>query len=195
MTINFCIHPTAVIDPQAIICKNTWIWHYSHVMDRAYIGPDCVLGQNVHVAENVIIGAGCKIQNNVSLFKGVVLEDDVFIGPSAVFTNVNTPRAFINRKAEFEPTIVHKGATIGANATIICGVEIGYYAMIGAGSVVTKDVPDFALVYGVPAKLRGTVCICGTRLLQLPDTPCPRCGLTFKQCIEQAEALKPKDII
>lgn len=151
------IHPSAVVDEGCIIGEGTKIWHFSHLMGGSKIGKNCMLGQNSFVANGVEIGDGCKIQNNVSLYKGVILEEDVFVGPSAVFTNVINPRAFIERKEEFKPTVVKKGASIGANATIVCGVTIGAYAMVGAGAVVVKDVADFAKVAGVPAKQIGTV--------------------------------------
>lgn len=151
------IHSTAVIDEGAIIGAHTRIWHFCHVMPGAMIGERCQLGQNVFVDNNVRVGNGVKIQNNVSVYNGVILEDDVFIGPSVVFTNVLNPRSFIERKTEFKPTLVKKGATIGANATVICGVVIGNFAMIGAGAVVTKDVPDHALVVGNPARQVGWV--------------------------------------
>ncbi|MEO7561815.1 MAG: acyltransferase [Ferruginibacter sp.] len=151
------IHITAIIDAGAIIGNGTRIWHFSHVMPKAVIGKNCTLGQNVFVDNDVVIGNGVKIQNNVSVYNGVVFEDDVFIGPSAVFTNVINPRSFIDRKNEFKKTLVQKGASIGANATIICGINIGAYAMIGAGAVVTKDVEAYALVVGNPAKQVGKV--------------------------------------
>ena len=151
------IHPTSTIDEGAIIGQDTYIWHFCHVMPKAVIGNGCNLGQNVFIDNNVKIGNGVKIQNNVSVYNGVILEDKVFIGPSVVFTNVINPRSFIERKNEFKPTLVKKGATIGANATIICGVIIGEYAMIGAGAVVTKDVEAYALVVGNPARKIGTV--------------------------------------
>lgn len=156
MTDSF-IHPTAMIDEGASIGSHTQVWHFCHVMPGAQIGEGCKLGQNVYVDKNVFIGNGVKIQNNVSVYNGVRLEDDVFIGPSVVFTNVINPRSFIERKQEFKPTLVHKGASIGANATIICGITIGRYAMIGAGAVVTRDVPDFALMVGNPARQAGLV--------------------------------------
>ncbi|MEP6711609.1 MAG: acyltransferase [Ferruginibacter sp.] len=151
------IHTTAIIDAGAIIGNGTRIWHFCHVMPQAVIGSNCILGQNVFVDNKVTIGNGVKIQNNVSVYNGVVFEDDVFIGPSVVFTNVINPRSFIERKNEFKKTLVQKGASIGANATIICGVTIGAYSMIGAGAVVTKDVPDYALMLGNPARQMGRV--------------------------------------
>lgn len=154
---SFYIHPSAVIDEGAIIGNGSRIWHFCHLMPEAVIGNDCQLGMNVFVGNNVKLGNGVKVQNNVSLYNGVTLEDDVFIGPSAVFTNVINPRSFIERKDEFKETLVKKGATIGANATILCGVTIGKYAFIGAGAVVTKNVPDFALMVGNPARQTGWV--------------------------------------
>lgn len=166
-------HPSAVIDDGARIGDGTRIWHFCHVSAGARIGVRCVLGQNVFVGPGVVIGDGCKIQNNVSLFAGVELEDEVFVGPSATFTNVINPRAFIERKQEFGKTLVKRGATIGANATIVCPRVIGAYAMVGAGAVVTRDVPDAALVVGVPARVVGAVCRCGTTLV---NGRCPSCG-------------------
>ncbi|RYZ96700.1 MAG: N-acetyltransferase [Sphingobacteriaceae bacterium] len=151
------IHETAVVDAGASIGLGTHIWHFCHVMPTAVIGSNCNIGQNVFIDNKVKIGNGVKIQNNVSVYNGVLLEDDVFIGPSVVFTNVINPRSFIERKEEFKITHVAKGATIGANATIICGVSIGEYAMIGAGAVVTKDVPAHALVIGNPGRQVGWV--------------------------------------
>jgi len=154
---DYQAHPTAVIDEGAVIGKGTKIWHFSHIMSGAIIGENCTIGQNVFVSSDAILGNNVKVQNNVSVFTGVVCEDDVFLGPSCVFTNVLNPRSFISRKEEFRRTLVKKGATIGANATIICGVTIGEYAMIGAGTVVTKDVPDYALIVGNPGKQIGWV--------------------------------------
>lgn len=151
------IHHTAVVDEGALIGDRTRIWHFCHVMPSAVIGSNCNIGQNVFVDNNVKIGNGVKIQNNVSVYNGVVLEDDVFVGPSVVFTNVINPRSFIERKDEFKPTLVETGASIGANATILCGITIGEYAMIGAGAVVTKDVPAYALMTGNPARQAGWV--------------------------------------
>jgi len=154
---DYQAHPTAIIDEGAIIGKGTKIWHFSHIMSGAVIGENCTIGQNVFVSSKAILGNNVKIQNNVSVYTGVVCEDDVFLGPSCVFTNVINPRSFIVRKEEFRQTLVKKGATIGANATIICGITIGEYAMIGAGAVVTKDVPDYALIVGNPGKQIGWV--------------------------------------
>ncbi len=151
------IHKSSYVDEGAKIGKGTKIWHFSHIQKGAAIGSNCKLGQNVFIGEGVVIGDNVKIQNNVSIYKGVIIEDDVFIGPSVVFTNVINPRAFIERKDEFKTTLIKKGASIGANATIVCGVNIGEYSMIGAGSVVTKNVDDFSLAYGVPAIEEGKI--------------------------------------
>lgn len=161
---NVYIHETVYIDENVEIGEGTKIWHFSHILRNSKIGKDCVIGQNVAIGPDVLIGNRCKIQNNVSVFKGVTLEDEVFCGPSCVFTNVSNPRAFLERKHEFKQTLVKKGATIGANATILCGVTIGKYAMVGAGAVVTKDIEDYALVVGVPAEQIGWVCKCGNTL-------------------------------
>ena len=151
------IHPTTVIDAGAIIGNGTRIWHFCHLMPGAVVGENCNIGQNVFIDDNVTIGDGVKIQNNVSVYNGLILKNDVFIGPSVVFTNVTNPRSFIERKQEFKPTLIEKGASIGANATILCGIIIGEYAMIGAGAVVTNDVPAYALMVGNPAKQKGWV--------------------------------------
>lgn len=158
------IHPTAIIDDGAKIGDGTRIWHWVHICGGAEIGRDCSFGQNVFVGNKVSIGNNVKIQNNVSVYDEVVLEDDVFCGPSMVFTNVHNPRSAIPRKDEYRPTLVKQGATLGANCTIICGVTIGRYAFIGAGAVVTKDVPDFALMAGVPARQIGRVNEAGERV-------------------------------
>ena len=172
------IHETALVDAGVIAGDGAKIWHFTRLLSGTNVGENSVLGQNVMAGPDVSIGAGCKIQNNVSLYKGVTLEDDVFCGPSCVFTNVLTPRAFVERKQEFAPTHVGRGATIGANATIVCGVRIGRYAMIGAGAVVTKDIDDFALVVGNPAKPIGWVSRTGERLT---DTlVCPRTGEKYQ---------------
>ncbi|MDP6518099.1 MAG: acyltransferase [Alphaproteobacteria bacterium] len=173
------IHPSAVIDDGATVGAGTRIWHFCHILAGARIGARCILGQNVMVANGAVIGDGCKIQNNVSIYAGVILEDEVFCGPSMVFTNVTTPRAFIERKDEFLPTRVGRGATIGANATVLCGNTIGAYAMIGAGAVVTRDVPDHALVVGNPARRRGWVSRAGEPLGA--DLVCPRTGERYRE--------------
>jgi UDP-2-acetamido-3-amino-2,3-dideoxy-glucuronate N-acetyltransferase len=173
-------HPSAIIDSPSKIGKGTKIWHFSHIMADSSIGKHCVLGQNVHVASGVRIGDHVKIQNNVSLYDGVELENDVFCGPSMVFTNVITPRSRVNRKSEFRRTLVKRGATLGANSTIVCGTTVGQYAFVGAGAVVTRDVPDYALVVGVPARCVGWVCRCGVRLeLSASVGLCSSCGNTY----------------
>lgn len=154
---NTFVHPSSFVDEGAQVGEGTQIWHFCHIMPGAVIGKNCKIGQNVFVDNNVRIGHGVKIQNNVSVYNGVTLEDDVFVGPSVVFTNVINPRSFIERKHEFRQTLVQTGASIGANATIVCGVTIGKYAMIGAGSVVTKDVEGYALMVGNPAKQVGKI--------------------------------------
>lgn len=151
----FYVHPTSVIDDGAVIGEGTKIWHFCHIMPEAKIGNHCQLGQNVFVDNYALIGNGVKIQNNVSIYNQVVIEDDVFIGPSVVFTNVTNPRSFIDRKSEFKKTRVKKGASLGANATILCGIEVGEYAIVGAGAVVTKDVPAYSIVTGNPAQVTG----------------------------------------
>ena len=162
---DFYVHPSSVVDSGARIGKGTKIWHFSHVMPGAVIGGGCNLGQNVFVDNNVEIGKGVKIQNNVSLYNGVRVEDDVFLGPSMVFTNVTNPRSFVERKHEFKPTFLRKGCTIGANATIVCGVEIGAYALIGAGAVIIRNVPAYAMMAGNPARRIGWISETGEKLL------------------------------
>jgi len=171
------VHETAVIDEGAKIGEGTKIWHFSHVLPGSRIGEDCSLGQNVVVGPNVSIGSGTKIQNNVSVYEGVTLEEDVFCGPSMVFTNVTTPRAFVSRKSEFAPTLIRHGASIGANATVVCGATVGRYALIGAGAVVTGDVPDYALMLGIPARQAGWVSEAGEVLDD--DLVCPRTGDSY----------------
>ena len=179
------VHESAVVDAGARIGDGTKIWHFSHVSAGAEIGADCTLGQNVYVADGVKIGRGCKIQNNVSLYAGVILEDDVFCGPSVVFTNVKSPRAaFPRERASYLTTRVGLGASLGANATLICGVTIGKWAMVGAGAVVTDDVRDYARAFGVPAKASGWACQCGLTLaLQVSagraSARCAECGCRY----------------
>ena len=165
MAESYFVHPTATIDNRAIIGEGTKIWHYCHLMPESQLGQNCSLGQNVFVASGVTLGNNVKVQNNVSLYTGVICEDDVFLGPSMVFTNVLNPRSAINRKNEYLRTLVKKGATIGANATIICGNEIGEYAFIGAGTVVTKNVPPYALIVGNPGKHIGWMSESGQQLI------------------------------
>jgi UDP-2-acetamido-3-amino-2,3-dideoxy-glucuronate N-acetyltransferase len=177
---RFFVHPSAIVDEGSEVGEGTKIWHFTHVMEDSRIGKKCILGQNVHVASGVRIGNNVKIQNNVSLYTGVELEDDVFCGPSMVFTNVSTPRSHVNRKAEYQRTLIKHGASVGANATIVCGATIGRYAFVGAGAVVTRDVPDYALVVGVPARQVGWVCRCGVRLEVSGSVGlCPDCGTTY----------------
>ncbi len=179
---RFSVHPSAVVDPGAVIGDRTRVWHFSHVMPRAVIGSDCVLGQNVFVGRGVRIGSGVKIQNNVSVYEGVELEDHVFCGPSVVFTNVLEPRSEIDRRDEFRRTLVRRGATLGANSTILCGLTIGRHAFVGAGAVVTADVPDYALVLGVPARIKGWVCECGARLRFADQrAACPTCDRRYRR--------------
>ena len=174
------VHPTAVVDAGAVLEPGVKVWHYVHVSAGARIGRGTSLGQNVFVAPKVIVGAGCKIQNNVSLYEGVELGDDVFVGPSAVFTNVVNPRAHVIRRHEFAPTIVKRRATIGANATIVCGTTLGEYAFVGAGAVVSKDVPAFALMVGVPARRVGWMCQCGERLPESGSGTCTVCSSRYE---------------
>lgn len=161
---SYFAHETAIIDSPCRIGAGTKIWHFSHVMKDCQIGERVNIGQNVVISPGCIIGNNCKIQNNVSIYTGVVLEDDVFCGPSMVFTNVVNPRAFVERKSEYRTTLVKRGASIGANATIVCGATLGRYCFVGAGAVVTRDVPDYATVYGNPARVRGWTCYCGEQL-------------------------------
>ncbi len=177
------IHPSSFVDTDVTIGEGTTIWHFSHILPHTTIGKDCKIGQNVVIGPHVAIGNGCKIQNNVSVYQGVTLEDHVFCGPSMVFTNVYNPRAQINKMKEAMSTIVRYGATLGANCTIVCGVTIGRFAFVGAGAVVTRDVPDHALVYGNPAKQNGWICQCGEKLPT--DLHCTVCHNAYFQIEDQ----------
>lgn len=174
MNTNVFIHESSYVDQPCLIGDGTKIWHFSHVMKDCAIGEGCNIGQNVVISSGVILGKNVKIQNNVSVYTGVECEDDVFLGPSCVFTNVVNPRSHVTRKDEYRKTIVKQGASIGANVTVVCGHNIGRYAFIGAGAVVTKDVKDFALMVGNPAKQLGWVCKCGVRL-STSNYECPSC--------------------
>jgi UDP-2-acetamido-3-amino-2,3-dideoxy-glucuronate N-acetyltransferase len=178
----YTVHPTSIVDEPVEVGEGTQIWHFCHVMSGARIGKNCVIGQNVFIGRGAVIGDNNKIQNNVSIYDGVVLEDEVFCGPSMVFTNVFNPRSFISRKKEFRKTVVGKGATIGANSTIICGNTVGRYAFIGAGSVVTKDVPDHALVYGNPGRVKGWICQCAMEIaFRSEKAVCRACGKRYQK--------------
>ena len=180
----FSVHPSSFVDDGCEIGEDTKIWHFCHIMPGAKIGRGCSLGQNVVVSPDVVVGNNVKIQNNVSLYTGVILEDDVFCGPSMVFTNVVNPRSHVPRKNEYQRTLVKRGASIGANTTIVCGHTIGQYAFIGAAAVVTKDVPDFALVVGNPGRISGWMCACGIKLAsgKTPptDAQCATCGSKYR---------------
>lgn len=180
---NTYVHETAVVDEPCEIGAGTRIWHFCHLMSGCRLGRGCSLGQNVFVAGGVVLGDNVKVQNNVSIYQGVECERDVFLGPSMVFTNVSTPRSQLSRKHAYERTLVRRGATIGANATIVCGCSIGAFAFVGAGSVVTRDVPDHALVVGVPARRVGWVCRCGARLGE--NLSCSECGAEYR--LEEGE--------
>jgi UDP-2-acetamido-3-amino-2,3-dideoxy-glucuronate N-acetyltransferase len=179
----FFAHPLAVVGAKARVGARTKIWHFSHIMDGAVIGDDCIFGQNCHVASGVVIGHRVKVQNNVSLYAGTEVEDDVFLGPSCVLTNVTNPRSQINRHALYEPTRIRRGATIGANATIVCGITLGRYCFVAAGSVVARDLPDYALVMGVPGRQTGWMSRHGHRLKLAPggEAVCPESGLRYRE--------------
>lgn len=178
---NYFVHESSYIDEPCQIGGGTKIWHFSHIMKNSVIGERCNIGQNVVISPDVVLGNNVKIQNNVSVYTGVICEDDVFLGPSCVFTNVINPRSFIARKEEYKQTLIKKGASIGANATIVCGHAVGRYAFIGAGAVVTKDIPDYALVVGNPARIVGYICECGNRLKKNDDKyVCKSCNREYE---------------
>lgn len=181
---DYFVHESSYVDAGAEIGAGTRIWHFSHVMPGARVGRNCNLGQNVLVSSGVSMGDNVKVQNNVSIYTGVLIEEDVFLGPSMVFTNVVNPRSHVERKNEYRITRVGRGASIGANATIVCGITLGRYCFIGAGSVVTRDVPDYALVYGNPGRIRGWMCQCGLKLdFEAPDgdSLCGECGSRYRR--------------
>jgi len=182
---DYFAHESSWIDEGCVIGEGTKIWHFTHVMAGARIGRRCTIGQNVLVSPDVVVGDNCKIQNNVSLYTGVILEDDVFCGPSMVFTNVVTPRSHVSRRHDYRRTLVQRGATLGANATIIAGRTIGRYAFIGAGAVVTKDVPDYALLVGNPGHVVGWMCECGVKVASCKVAPsqisCSICGKRYRR--------------
>jgi UDP-2-acetamido-3-amino-2,3-dideoxy-glucuronate N-acetyltransferase len=191
---DYFVHESSYVDEGAEIGAGTKIWHFCHIMPRARIGERCNIGQNVLVSPDVKIGSNVKIQNNVSLYTGVIVEDDVFLGPSMVFTNVINPRSHVNRRDEFKTTLVRKGASIGANSTILCGLTLGYYCFVGAGSIVTHDVPDYALVHGSPARLRGWMCQCGEQLTfseqnGVERAVCKNCGDAYRK---QGQVVTPE---
>jgi UDP-2-acetamido-3-amino-2,3-dideoxy-glucuronate N-acetyltransferase len=185
MAKKYFVHDSSYVDEPCEIGEGTKIWHFSHVMAGSRIGSRCNIGQNVVISPQVVIGDNVKIQNNVSVYTGVELEDDVFCGPSMVFTNVTNPRSHVSRKDEYRKTLVKRGASIGANATVVCGHTIGRYAFIGAGAVVTRDVPDFAMVVGNPGRVAGWMCQCGMKLelsrdpIESEDVTCTACGTSY----------------
>lgn len=177
---DYFVHESSYVDEPCKIGKGTKIWHFSHIMKDCVIGEDCNIGQNVVISPGVVLGNNVKIQNNVSVYTGVKCEDDVFLGPSCVFTNVINPRSHVSRKSEYRETILGRGCSIGANSTIVCGHNIGKYALVGAGSVVTKDVPDYALVKGNPARVSGYVCNCGEKLTFENGQAVCKCGRKYR---------------
>lgn len=193
---DYFAHASSCIDLPCQIGAGTKIWHFSHIMANCEVGRNCVIGQNVVISPGVKLGDGVKIQNNVSVYTGVICEDGVFLGPSCVFTNVINPRAFIERKKEFRPTPIGRGASIGANVTIVCGHRIGRYALIGAGAVVTRDIPDYALAYGNPARVQGYVCQCGTRLeFREGHAHCSACEREYEKTKQGVQLLGSCDML
>lgn len=184
---DYYAHESAMIDEGAVVGQGTRVWHWCHIMKGVVIGEYCNIGENAFIETGVKLGNNVKVKNNVALYTGVECEDDVFLGPNCVFTNVSNPRSFIERKSEFKKTIIHKGATIGANATIVCGHDIGKYAFVGAGSVVTKEVPDYTMVVGNPAKFYSYVCECGCKLNI--NLECTACGMKYKA--NEKDVLEP----
>lgn len=180
---NYYVHPTSIVHETAVIGVGTKIWHFCHVMKGARVGERCIFGQNCHIANDVIIGNNVKVQNNVSIYTGTIIEDDVFLGPSCVLTNVTNPRSEVNRHSLYEKTLIRRGATIGANATVVCGIELGRYCFVGAGAVVVKNVPDYALVLGNPARQVGWMSRHGHRLSKSSGgiMTCPESGFRYKE--------------
>jgi UDP-2-acetamido-3-amino-2,3-dideoxy-glucuronate N-acetyltransferase len=192
---NYFVHESSYVDEPCTIGKGTKIWHFCHIMRESVVGENCNVGQNVLISSGCVIGNNVKIQNNVSVYSGVILEDDVFCGPSAVFTNIVNPRSQVPRKNEYKQTLVMRGASIGANVTIICGVTLGRYCFIGAGAVVTRDIPNYAIAFGNPARIRGWICSCGMKLNlttssdSIDNAQCHSCerryrkdGLSLQEC-------------
>ncbi len=191
--IDYFVHESSYVDEGTTIGAGTKIWHFCHVMPRVRVGRNCNVGQNVFIDSGVVVGDNVKIQNNVSIYTGVIIEDDVFLGPSMVFTNVANPRSHVPRKDEYRPTLVKRGASVGANATIVCGVTLGSYSFVGAGAVITRDVPDHAMVYGTPARVQGWMCQCGIKLHFETNGheergTCERCTTLY---VKQGEAVRP----
>jgi UDP-2-acetamido-3-amino-2,3-dideoxy-glucuronate N-acetyltransferase len=197
---DYFVHESSYVDSPCSIGAGSHIWHFSHVMAGSTIGRRCNIGQNVVISPRVAIGDNVKIQNNVSVYTGCILEDDVFCGPSMVFTNVVNPRSHVNRKDEYRQTLVRRGASLGANCTVVCGITIGRYAFIGAGAVVTRDVPDYALIYGNPARQRGWICACGIKLpLSMgaaeETAECASCGAVYRKTDGLVRALEIREAI
>jgi len=180
-------HESSYVDEGASIGAGTKVWHFCHIMSGAKVGTKCSIGQNVNIGGKAVVGNGVKLQNNISIYDDVVIEDDVFCGPSMVFTNVINPRAFVERKDEYKQTLIKRGASIGANATIVCGITLGEYCFIGAGSVVTHDIPPYAMAYGNPAQIHGWVCKCGVKLDK--DYVCPECKKGYRKSEKGLEEL------